>query len=193
MLLHRLSLLIPASLQAQGKAGVIVDHPQRMTPLSVAQGKMPFEIHLPQLIGRFSFEALPGLVLARQAQIDSPMSSQNRMNRATGRNLALAYVLHPGPDLASAPRRILIPNRQYSCFDLRRRSLRPVPWAARPIPQPRLSCGSIPLQPFVPGLAADPKPLAQLFHVRFRLDRQLDKLSAQQHKRSFFPRHALRP
>jgi hypothetical protein len=56
---------------------MIVDHPQGMTPLPVAQSKMPFEIHLPQLIGGLPLEALKGPVLARLLRVDALMASQN--------------------------------------------------------------------------------------------------------------------
>src|SRR4030095_3216383 len=74
-----------------------IHHPQRMTPLSVAQGKMPFEIHLPQLIGGFPLEALPGLVFARLAQVHPPMPSQNRVDRAAGGDLGRAPTPRAGP------------------------------------------------------------------------------------------------
>src|SRR5262245_59348053 len=193
LLLHGLSLLVPTGLQAQGKAGMIIHHPQGMTPLPVAQSKMPFEIHLPQLIGCLSLEALKGSVFARLLGVYSLMAAQNRVHRAAGGNFLVAQYLQPGPNRASAPSRIRIPKRQHLGFHLDRRSLRRLPRSPRPIPQSQLLGFPIPLQPFVAGLATNPKPTAQLLHVRFRLDRQLDKFSAHQHERPLFPRHAVPP
>src|SRR5579863_7012946 len=56
--LHRAALLIGAGRKARREARVVVDHGQRMAALAAGQGDPALEVHLPQLVGRLSLEAL---------------------------------------------------------------------------------------------------------------------------------------
>ena len=98
-LLNRVPPLIAAPLQTDGIAGMIVQHRQRVTAGAIAQGKMPFEIHLPQLIGGLMLETLPPLMFGRLGRVDPPMTAQNSMN-GTGRwQPCLTQGLQPRPNL----------------------------------------------------------------------------------------------
>jgi hypothetical protein len=68
-------LLIAAGTQPNAKAGMIVQDCQGMTPTSVAQRKVTFEVHLPEIVGPFRFEPLPGTVLATLFRIKPTMTA----------------------------------------------------------------------------------------------------------------------
>lgn len=55
--LYRGALVVGTGPQGQIEPGVIIEHRQRMAAL-VIQGKVPFEVHLPQAIGVRMLETL---------------------------------------------------------------------------------------------------------------------------------------
>src|ERR1022692_370379 len=62
LLLDGLSTLVGAGLQAQSKAGVVVEDGQRVAAGGVG-GEVAFEVHLPKQVGCGVFEALEGPML----------------------------------------------------------------------------------------------------------------------------------
>src|SRR5229473_2690017 len=187
LLLHGPGLLIGATLQAQRITRVIIEHGQRMTTLAVAQSKVTFEIHLPQLIRSLLFKALVAARHLVKLRRHAPVSLQDRMHSALGHRRTSGSLQTPF-DLARAPA-ILIANRQHLFFYGRggaaRRMLRP----PRSISQPRGSGLLVSLTPFVSRLSADPKPLAQFAEIASWLTRQRQKLLSQAHGRTLLPRH----
>src|SRR6476660_206224 len=117
-LLNRVPPLIAAPLQTDRIAGMIVQHRQRVTAGSIAQGKMPFEIHLPQLIGGLVLETLPRLMFGRLRPLDPPMPLQNGMDGTGGRQRRLTQGLQPRPNLASSPSWVRIAHRQHLLLGL---------------------------------------------------------------------------
>src|SRR6266852_784253 len=91
-LFYRGGLLIVAGLQAQRIARTIVEHSQWMTALAVAQLKVAFEIHLPQLIRSLLFKPLIGTRYWFRRCRHSSMTTQNRMHRTLShRTLACGF------------------------------------------------------------------------------------------------------
>src|SRR5213080_462537 len=78
---YRGGLLIAAGLQAQRIARTIVEHSQRMTACAVAQGRVAFEIHLPQLIRSLLCKPLIGSCYLVRRWLHPSMTTQNRMHR----------------------------------------------------------------------------------------------------------------
>ena len=98
-----------AGLQHQGIAGVIVEHGEGVATPAVHR-HVPLEVHLPQVVGRRMFEALPGPGGLRGRRRDQAMPSQYRMHRADSRH-RMSQHLQPTRQLACAPCRMLGPER----------------------------------------------------------------------------------
>ena len=123
--------------QAQRKARMIVHHRQRMATHPLPNAKCPLKSICHSSLGAPARSVEKADVYSRPARPPAD-GAQNRVDRAHRRHLALPQRLQPGPQLASAPSRMLIPNRQHLGFDHRRRTLRRLPRAPRPILQSRL-------------------------------------------------------
>ena len=102
---------------------MIVDHRQRMAPAG-AEGEMPLEVHLPQLVRRRPLETLHTADAAGSPQVDPAVPVQNRRNRAGARHRLMFEILQPPPDLAPAPGRMLVTNRQHQCLNFPRSARR---------------------------------------------------------------------
>src|ERR1700733_9703076 len=75
VLLDRRALLIETGLQAQGIAGMIVDHGERVTHLSVAQSEASLEVHLPDVVRGLMLEA--GVLRRLRRWRNAVMPAQN--------------------------------------------------------------------------------------------------------------------
>src|SRR5712692_5906105 len=158
---YRGGLLIAAGLQAQRIARVIVEHSQRMTALAVAQLKVAFEIHLPQLVRSLLLKPLIAARYLAGRWLHPSMTTQNRMHRALSHRTLSRGFQRPF-NLACAPAS-LITNHQRLPFEFRlaaaRRSLR----STRTIRERVITVLS--LSPFVSSLATDSESLTQLTEI----------------------------
>ena len=84
-LLHRLSLLVTAGLQPQGKPRVIVQNSERVGASS-GQGEVALEIHLPQFIRCLALKALPRPVREPLGRVNASMALEDRGDRAGARH-----------------------------------------------------------------------------------------------------------
>jgi hypothetical protein len=163
------------------------------------QGEVPFEVHLPQVVGRGVLEPhiRPRLPGARSRE--QPATAQNLRDRAGCGNLLrlqaqrLPLRQQPRPQLPAAPRRTFLAQLDHGLLDLRRRlrgrAARPATFVA----QPAHARFRKPMQPFVACLAADPKPTTQGRHLGPFRRRQLHEFHSSRHHRSCVPRHAKSP
>ena len=118
--LDGLFLLIRTRFQAQGKATVVVEHRQGIAPSAAGERKVALEIHLPQFVGRVSFEALVGDVFGGFFRADQVMASQDRSacgdrRYFVGGQSMLAFVdalKDPLADLAWSPGRVVVADGQ---------------------------------------------------------------------------------
>ena len=141
--------------KSQGIPRMVVLNRQGMTSEIVLQGKVSLEVHLPQEIGHWSFEPLPGGMLGRFRRINTSMPVQNCRNGAgTGQGL-LSSIGQPPLDFASTPSRVSMSYRQNILFFVRRGSIGTGVRASRTIPQSLLSFFSIPMKPFITRFRTD--------------------------------------
>src|SRR5256885_7843177 len=191
--LNGLARFIPAGLQTQRIARMIIQNRQGMATLPIAQAKVAFEVHLPQLIGGGLLEPLPGSVLGRNCRINAPLASQNLVNRARRGNSWLTQSLQTGLDLPGPPSRMEVAQAHNLTLHLTAGPSRGLTRPTAAILQPGPPFGSIPLPPLVPGLPTDAKTLAQSTKIHLRLTGQLHKLLTQRHDRYLFPGHGNPP
>src|SRR5688572_27424794 len=148
---------------------MIVQHRQGVTAGPIAQGKMPFEIHLPQLIGGLVLETLPRLMLGRVGRVDPPMPAQNGMNGTGGWQRRLTQGLQPRPNLASSPGWVRISHRQHLLLGLPSRTSGRALGTARPIAKRLFTILTVSSQPFVACGGADGKAPTQLSDIGTRV------------------------
>src|SRR5439155_11281685 len=184
---YRGGLLIAAGLQTQRIARVIVEHSQRMTAFAVAQGKVAFEIHLPQLIRSLLFKPLIATRYLSRRCLHPSMTTQNRMHR-TLRHRTLSRGFQRPFNLAGAPAS-LISNHQRLPFDFRLAVARRSSRSTRLIRERVVTILSMSLAPFVSSLATDSESLTQLAEIAPRLICQPQKLLSQAHGATLLPRH----
>ena len=190
MPLHRLALLVAAGRQAQVEARAVVQHGQRMAA-ALGQGKMAFEVHLPELVRPRALEALEGGRRPGLPQGDA-MAPQDRRHRRWRRYIRLSQIGQPASDLASTPARMVRSHRQNRSLHPLRRAPRTRPWPPRKVRQiHRARSGTA--QPLVARLATDPETATQRRDIRSRLFRQHHKLQTQVHNRHLRPRHRTAP
>ncbi len=115
-------LLIRAGLQAQGITRAVIEHGQGMAAALPLQGKVPFEVHLPKLIGLGPAEALHRLMLRRGLFGNATGPAQDAGKRAHRRQGGgdFTQIEQPAMQLARAPGRMLAPQRQHLALDGRR-------------------------------------------------------------------------
>src|SRR5438132_1595658 len=191
--LHGLARFIPASLQTQSIARMIIQDRQGMATLPIAQAKVAFEVHLPQLIGGRLLKPLPGPMLVRWGRVNPTLTPQNLVNRTRGGNACQTQGLQASLDLPGPPGRMSVPQAHNLLFHL---FACPSWRLARPTAAILQTCqpfGSISLQPLVPFVPTDPKTLAHSGDIHVRLTGQLHKLPTQRHDRHLFPAHGYPP
>ena len=105
MRLNDLGGSLAAGLQSQVKARVIIQHGQRRTaPLKSL--KVTLEVGLPQCVGLFTFEPLPGLGRFAGLGRDQAVAAQDGGGGA-GSHTGPTQMLQTPADLAPAPRGVL--------------------------------------------------------------------------------------
>ena len=184
---YRGGLLIATGLQTQRIARVIVEHGQRMTALKVAQLKVAFEIHLPQLIRSLLFKPLIATRYLSRRCLHPTMTTQNRMHR-TFSHRTLSRGFQRPFNLAGAPAS-LITNQQRLPFEFRLAATWRSSWSTRLIRERVVTILSMSLAPFVSSLATDSESLTQLTEIAPWLICQQQKLLSQAHGATLLPRH----
>jgi len=111
MFAHGLRPRVAAGLQNEVVAGMVVEYGQRRAA-SLQGLEMSLEIRLPQDVGLFVLEALPGLVLRCPGDNQS-VAMQDAADR-TGRHTAQPEIMQAPTDLAPTPGRVLKPHIDHS-------------------------------------------------------------------------------
>src|SRR6266704_3360708 len=101
---------------------MIIQDGERMTTRAITQAIVPFEIHLPQLIGLRSFESLIRPVLQRFRLIQVSMSPQNLSNRAGCRYLLITKFSQSDRELSPSPSRMPSSLAEDGLLHFRRRT-----------------------------------------------------------------------
>ena len=89
--------------QTESVAAMIVEDGQRMAALSISQGEVALEIHLPELIGSGSLEALPRLGMAARARFDQAPAHEDLMGRADRGQTSMTRIDQTSEQFASTP------------------------------------------------------------------------------------------
>jgi len=126
---------------------------------------MPFEVHLPQLIGGLVLETLPRLMFGRLGRVDSSMTPQNAMNGTGGWQRCLTQGSQPRPNLASSPGWMRISHRQHLLLGLPSRTSGRALGTARVIAKTLSRILPVSLQPFVARGGAYGKAPTQLSDI----------------------------
>jgi hypothetical protein len=150
--------------------------------------KMPFEIHLPQLVRCCALKALPGHGSHASGRTNQLMAMQNRCHR-TGRNLLSMITLQYIRNLAPAPRRMSMTYLQHHLFNDVRASVWTTMRTSGSILQSFFWRFLSTLEPLITRLTADIKTGAQLAYICIRLACQHYKFFSLLYHGDFFPRH----
>src|SRR5512135_68194 len=161
---NRLIPLITAGLDPYRVSRMIVQHCQRMAT-TVSNRHMPFKVHLPKIVGRFSFKPLPSLMFTRFSRIKQAPAPQNVCDRAWSRNSLPAEILKPFADLAPAPRTVALPDSNDGSLHFFRCIYRNRFWPTRSIGYANFAFGTKTFNPFIPGLTTDIKTAAKFTDV----------------------------
>ena len=89
---------------------MVVEHGQRVAALCGLHGEVALEVHLPQGIGLFAFEALKGLALGGLLGTDEPVAPQDLRDRAGHGDPGVAQVGQAPLQLAATPSGMLLPQ-----------------------------------------------------------------------------------
>jgi hypothetical protein len=169
---------------------MVVDDGQRVADRAVDELHPTLEVHLPELVRCRLFKPAHRARAANRRD-DPFMAAQDRMDRRGRRRFDPLAPQHPG-DLAGAPGRMGVPNRQHPRLD-------------RPFAAPGTDRGPVrsvgqsliarlpSRQPSIARVRADPEPPTQLPPVRPFLKSKPNKLPALLQNRRLPPRHRATP
>src|SRR3954466_4725979 len=151
-----------------------------MATLSIANREMPFEVHLPEIVGRGVLETVPGHVFFTLGRIDLSMANQYRVNCTGGLYLNPFIQQHPTYRRRS-PRRLLGSHSQHLLLKLRLASSRRTMRTSGLVDEPLFATLSISTNPLIGGGRTYPVSSTQPSDVRSRLAGQLHKLHSRLH------------
>jgi hypothetical protein len=143
MRLHRQRRLIGAGNQADRIPAAIVQHRQRMAA-AARQPEMALEIHLPQLVRAAPLEPLERAVLGGLRRIQQAMPAQHLGHCRGRRHLRQPQITQPTRQLAPAPARMGLPQRDDLGLDRGRTAPRAGVRPAGPIGQSRRALLAMP-------------------------------------------------
>jgi hypothetical protein len=152
--------------QTEGVAAVIVEDGQRVTALSVGQGEVALEVHLPKLIGSLSLEALPGLGMATRARFNQVATDQDLVDSARRGKPSMACIGEASEQLASTPGGMLAAQLEDWLLLLRAELSRAQMRASGLIDQSGLAALGESPQPLVTALATKAEATAQASDIR---------------------------
>ena len=188
LFLHGLSTFIRARCYTQRIPGMIIKHSQRIaTP--ILSGKMPFKIHLPQVIRGLGYKTLPCCVLLRLLFRNISIAFQNSCHRAWRRYCRIPQIFKPSLQLSSAPGFMLLPkvhNQQLCC---RRSSMRTSPGPSGSVPQFLHTALFVPVVNPIPSLAAYIETPAEFRKIGAFLQNKINEFLPLRHYGYLFPAH----
>jgi hypothetical protein len=85
---------------------MVVEHRQRMAAPAAAQGHVALEVHLPEFVGAWPFEAHISLMLDAGPCLDAASLVQEPGNRTGDRQSLQAQILEATVQLARTPSRV---------------------------------------------------------------------------------------
>src|SRR6187402_1261695 len=187
--LHSGCRLERARLQHHVEARMVIEHGQRMAPAFAHGSKVALEIHLPQLVGLLTLEALPGGGIGRCSRRNPVVAMQNPGNRAGGRRRHRRLIAQEPGDLARAPGGVARAHAEHVLLKRGRGDRWRVQRPAGLIGQSGDAIFFISIKPFVAGLAAHTEASAQIGKGHALMQSEFDELLAQFHGVSWVPRH----
>jgi hypothetical protein len=122
--LNGLVAFIGTGNQSESIAGVVVEDGERMTAFAVGHANVPFEIHLPEVVGVGPLESLPVSRLSRSWSIEAIVATQNGGNRTGRRDERLFGIEEVGAKLPAAPGWMLVAGLENEGFEIVDGSLR---------------------------------------------------------------------
>ena len=150
------------NLEREREARMVVEHGERMAAAAAEQGEVALEVHLPQFVGRLTFETLERALSGRGGGGLQPRAAQNASHGArrqhwTAWHSSTRASLRPPPRVARfAPQ----PDHRLFDFSSGARGTAPGPLGAVfKTARPHLRIAH---QPLVAGLRRDPEAPAQL-------------------------------
>ena len=199
-LFDRLVLLVGAGLKPNRKAGVVVYDRKRVAALSVNEGKVALEVHLPKLVGRLFLEALKrpvALLVLCLVGIEKPVALSDRLAGRGGRNrlglegppVGVGLLAETCSNLATAPCRMPLAHLADRLGDRLGSLVRRVFRTARLLFEPLAALLAVATEPLVAGFSADVEPAAKGAHVGLFLVGKLYEFEFEGHLRSVVPGH----
>ncbi len=141
------AVLARARLQGDVVARMVVQDRQRVAAPAVVQAYPPLEVHLPQVVGLASLEALHASAPLSRSGAQKPVAPEDAAHRAGRRQRALeALVLE---DLAASPYRMLATQPKHSALQSRAAARRAAAGPAAALAQTGLAILPIAAKPLV--------------------------------------------
>src|SRR3990170_317813 len=160
-----------------------------MAAAAVAEGEMPFEVHLPQGIGSGRLEALPRSRRAAVAWVEPAVTAQDLGDGAGTGRMGHAYGQEAIADLAPTPRRIGVAHIENGSLEVGRGSPRAVMGTTRTVLQRHHAPFQPAADPLVARLGTDGEVSAHLPDVRSIPQSQGHQLPSQRHGTCLPPGH----
>ena len=179
---------VGAGLQADREARMVVEQGQRVAARP-ADGEMALEVHLPKIVGGGVLEADKRAMRGRMPAVQPAVAAQDRGDRARARHLRGAQIQQPPAQLAPAPGRMRVAQRQHMRLHRLGRTARRTVGAARAVMQPGPPLSPMARQPLVTRRRADTEAPAQPTQMAAFRPRQQHKLLTQIHGGHLLPRH----
>ena len=144
------AVLARARLQGDVVARMVVQDRQRVAAPAVVQAYPPLEVHLPQVVGLASLEALHASAPLSRSGAQKPVAPEDAAHRAGRRQRALeALVLEDLADLAASPYRMLATQPKHSALQSRAAARRAAAGPAAALAQTGLAILPIAAKPLV--------------------------------------------
>src|ERR1700687_3311391 len=188
----RFRSLIRTSHQPQRKARMIVEHRQGITTTST-QSEITFEVHLPQVVGLWMYEADPRFMFKCFFIGQQMVTMQNAGDRTGAGYLSVTQSQQASAQFPSAPGWMFMTLGDHRFFDLPRGPRRRVVRTSRKFLQTLKALGLKSMQPLIGGGGTDSKLPAQFANIRFFLTGQQYELVTLRHGGTDSPRHTFDP
>jgi len=150
-------LFVGAGKESDTVPGVIIEHSQGVTATG-GGGEMPFEIHLPELVGPISLEADESTSCGG-LRANALVSAKDRRDRARGWHVLPLEREQAGMEFSTFPCRVLVAQSQHFSLHVARGASGRAARSATLVAQARIAVCAKTCQPLVAGLATDVKSL----------------------------------